>query len=86
MITLAYLRPDDVIAIPCPAKFAEPGWNPGAYCITYGGQAKEYRIGLMEMRRYEQPVSPCGPEHDWIRGEWASPGACQRCVSGWTWH
>jgi hypothetical protein len=49
MITRAHLltRPDEVIPIPQPALYPEPGWYPSAYRISWDPRAREYRVGLV---------------------------------------
>jgi hypothetical protein len=51
MITLAHLqsRPDEVIEIPQPARYGQPGWYPRSYRIQYDADAREYRIGLVDL-------------------------------------
>jgi hypothetical protein len=57
MVTLAFLRPntgsrpDTVVEISQPKRYPEPGWYPAAYRVTFDPQAKEYRIGLLELKR-----------------------------------
>ncbi len=55
MITTAYLqtRPDEVVPISTPARYAEPGWYPSSYRITYDPQAREYRVALTGLTWHE---------------------------------
>ena len=54
MVTLAYLRtqPDVTSPISVPAQYAEPGWYPTSYRVTYDAQAKEYRVALSSMTQH----------------------------------
>jgi len=49
MVTREYLlrRTDEVIPVPQPARYPEPGWYASAYRITYDRQAREYRVALV---------------------------------------
>jgi hypothetical protein len=51
MVTREYLltHPDAVSPISVPARYAQSGWYPTSYRVTYDAQAKEYRIGLSGM-------------------------------------
>ena len=59
MITRAYIMAkksatdpkvrDEVIPIPAPASYSEPGYYPNAYRIAYDAKAKEYRIALTSL-------------------------------------
>jgi hypothetical protein len=48
MVTREYLltHPDAVSPISVPARYAQSGWYPTSYRVTYDAQAKEYRIAL----------------------------------------
>jgi hypothetical protein len=51
MVTREYLltHPDAVSPISVPARYAQSGWYPTSYRVTYDAQAKEYRIALSGM-------------------------------------
>ena len=51
MVTLEYLQshPDATSPIAVPARYAQSGWYPTAYKVTYDAQAKEYRVALSGM-------------------------------------
>ncbi len=51
MITRAYLltQPDVTTPISVPARYAQPGWFPTAYRVTYDAQTKEYLIALTRL-------------------------------------
>jgi hypothetical protein len=51
MVTRVYLlsHPDDLVEIPVPARYPQPGYHPTAYRVTYDAQAKEYRVGLVRL-------------------------------------
>ena len=63
MITRAHLQAkkgaadpavrDERIALPIPARYAEPGRYPTAYRITWDARAREYRVALTELARRE---------------------------------
>jgi hypothetical protein len=40
---------DQIIPIPTPARYQEPGYYPSAYRITWDAKAKEYRIALTQL-------------------------------------
>ncbi len=42
---------DEVIAVPTPSSYSEPGYYPGAYRITWDDEAKEYRVALTKLVR-----------------------------------
>jgi hypothetical protein len=54
MVTRDYLlsHPDAVSPISVPARYAQPGWYPTSYRVTYDAQAKEYRIALSGMTQH----------------------------------
>jgi hypothetical protein len=51
MITREYLlrRTDEIVPVERPARYAQPGWYPGSYRITYDPQAREYRVALVDL-------------------------------------
>jgi len=51
MVTRAYLlsQPDVTSPISVPAQYAQSGWYPTSYHVTYDAQAKEYRVALSGM-------------------------------------
>jgi len=51
MVTLEYLQshPDATSPISVPARYAQSGWYPTSYRVTYDAQAKEYRVALSGM-------------------------------------
>jgi hypothetical protein len=51
MITLGYLQsnPDVTTSIPVPARYAQAGWFPTAYRVTYDAQTKEYLVALTRL-------------------------------------
>ena len=51
MVTRAYLlsQPDVTSPISVPAQYAQSGWYPTTYHVTYDAQAKEYRVALSGM-------------------------------------
>jgi len=61
MITRAYLLEkkttkdagvrDETIAIPVPARYADPGYYPTAYRITWDEQSREYRVALTKLEK-----------------------------------
>jgi hypothetical protein len=55
MITLAHLmsKPDETIPVPQPAKFSGEGWYPTAYRIVYDAQAREFRVGLTGLVKFD---------------------------------
>jgi len=50
MITREYLlrRTNEVIPVPKPKLYAQPGWYPAAYRIYYEAQKKEYRVAIVD--------------------------------------
>ena len=42
---------DEIIPIPTPASYQEPGFYPGAYRILWDANAKEYRISLTQLAK-----------------------------------
>jgi hypothetical protein len=51
MVTREYLlsHPDATSPISVPARYAQSGWYPTSYRVTYDAQAKEYRVALSGM-------------------------------------
>jgi len=54
MVTREYLlsHPDAVSPISVPARYAQSGWYPTSYRVTYDAQAKEYRVALSGMAQH----------------------------------
>lgn len=54
MVTREYLltQPDATSPISVPAQYAQPGWYPSSYRVTYDAQAKEYRVALSGMTQH----------------------------------
>ena len=54
MVTRAYLlsHPDATSPISVPARYAQSGWYPTSYHVTYDAQAKEYRVALSGMTQH----------------------------------
>ena len=54
MVTRAYLlsHPDVTSPISVPAQYAQSGWYPSSYRVTYDAQAKEYRVALSGMTQH----------------------------------
>jgi hypothetical protein len=50
MITREYLlrRTSEVIPVPKPQRYAQPGWYPAAYRIYHDAQKQEYRVAIMD--------------------------------------
>jgi hypothetical protein len=42
---------DEIIPVPAPKAYAEPGYYPAAYRITWDEEAREYRIALTRLQR-----------------------------------
>ena len=51
MVTREYLlsHPDALSPISVPTRYAQSGWYPTSYRVTYDAQAKEYRVALSGM-------------------------------------
>ena len=54
MVTREYLlsHPDATSPISVPARYAQSGWYPTSYRVTYDPQAKEYRVALSGMTQH----------------------------------
>jgi hypothetical protein len=54
MVTREYLlsHPDATSPISVPARYAQSGWFPTSYRVTYDPQAKEYRVALSGMTQH----------------------------------
>jgi hypothetical protein len=42
---------DEIIPVPTPKAYAEPGYYPGAYRITWDAETREYRIALTQLEK-----------------------------------
>lgn len=55
MITREYLlrRTSEVIPVPKPERYPQPGWYPAAYRIHYDAQKREYRVAIVDFAWHE---------------------------------